>query len=192
VTPEELARLDLLLDDTPPTLASLFEPKPNVEDVTLESLPAKYPGARLDLLCGECGAPMQLRSSKRFPRPFYGCTRFPECKGTHGAHASGAPLGKPANKATKVARMQAHATFDQIWKQNLVKNRWAAYNWMRQVMGLTNSQAHIAMFDIEQCVQLMRLVCRDFPSLKTRHDRLLYDDDPFGFGDDEPEEAYPF
>jgi hypothetical protein len=101
-------------------------------------------------------------------------------------------LGKPANKETKLARMRAHATFDQIWKQRLVRNRWAAYNWLRQVMGMSESQGHIANFNIEQCSTLMRLVCRDYPTLKTRNDRLLYDD-PFGF--DEPEgeeEAYPF
>lgn len=178
-----------------PSLESLFEPKPNVEDVTLESLPAKYPGARQDLKCGECGAPMDLRTSPKFVRPFYGCTKFPECRGTHGAHKTGAPLGTPANKETKLARIQAHAVFDQIWKQKLVHNRWAAYNWMRQVMGLTNRQAHIGEFNSQQCAELQRLVCRDYPSLKTRTDRLLYDDDPFGFGEDEAEEsedAYPF
>lgn len=194
MTPEELARLDLLLDDTPPTLESLFQPRPNVEDVTFESLPAKFPGTREDLLCGECAAPMRLQSSKRYLRPFYGCTRYPECRGTHGAHANGAPLGTPANKETKLARMRAHATFDQIWKQKLVTHRGAAYNWMRQVMGLTHSKAHIAMFNSEQCAELQRLVCRDFPSLKTRHDRLLYDD-PFGFDEmesDDAPEAFPF
>lgn len=173
-----------------PSIESLFEPTPNVEDVTFESLPAKYPSARQDLKCGECGALMDLRTSPKFSRPFYGCTRYPECRGTHGAHPNGAPLGIPANKETKQARRAAHAVFDQIWKQNLVRNRWAAYNWMRQVMGLSESQAHISMFDSQQCGELQRLVCRDYPTLKTRYDRLLYDN-PFGFDDDEPE-VYPF
>jgi ssDNA-binding Zn-finger/Zn-ribbon topoisomerase 1 len=189
MTPEELARIDGLLAD--PTWESVFEAKPNVEDVTFESLPAKYPGARQDLLCGECQAKMDLRTSPKFARPFYGCTRFPECKGTHGAHPNGAPLGIPANHDTKQSRRQAHAVFDQIWKQHLVKNRWAAYNWMRQAMSLSESQAHISMFNSQQCAELMRLVCRDFPELKTKTDRLLYDDNPFGFEDEEPE-AYPF
>lgn len=193
MSPEEEARLGNLFDQMTalPTVESLFEPSSNVEDVTFESLPAKYPGARQDLKCGDCGALMDLRSSSKFPRPFYGCTRYPECRGTHGAHASGAPLGKPANKETKQARRDAHAVFDQIWKQNLVRNRWAAYNWMRQTMGLSESQAHISMFDSSQCVELMRLVYRDYPSLMTRTDRLLYDDNPFGLEDDEPE-SYPF
>lgn len=53
--------------------------------------------------CGECQAPMLLRES-RFGK-FYGCTRFPECRGTHGAHPDGRPLGVPANAETKEARV---------------------------------------------------------------------------------------
>lgn len=193
MSPEELARLEQMVDEANalPTVESLFEPKPNVEDVTFESLPSKYPKARQDLQCGECGARMELCSSVKFTKPFYGCTRYPECRGSHGAHADGAPLGKPANQETKRARIQAHAMFDQIWKQKLVTHRGAAYNWMRQVMGLTNSQAHIGEFDIQQCAELQRLVCRDYPTLKTVTDRLLYDDDPFGFGEDD-DQPFPF
>jgi ssDNA-binding Zn-finger/Zn-ribbon topoisomerase 1 len=171
-------RIDQLLAD--PTIESLFEARPNVEDVTFETLPARFPGMRHDLLCGECAALMQLRESPKFPRPFYGCTRYPECKGTHGAHADGTPLGRPANKETKIARMRAHAIFDQIWKLKLVTHRGAAYNWMRQVMQLSHTKAHIAMFDLAQCDDLIRLVYRDYPNLKGRYARLIFDEDPFG------------
>jgi hypothetical protein len=76
--------------------------------------------------------------------------------------------------------MRAHAIFDQLWKQRLVTHRGAAYNWMRQVMQLSNNEAHIASFDKEQCDTLIRMVYRDYPRLKDRHARLIYDDDPFG------------
>jgi uncharacterized protein DUF3268 len=175
VTSEEL---DALLAD--PTIESLFESTPNVEDVTFDSLPARFPGMRNDLPCGECGSRMELRESRKFPQPFYGCTGFPECRGTHGAHTDGTPLGRPADKETKVARMRAHAVFDLTWKQKLVSHRGAAYNWMRQVMGLTHSQAHIGMFDRDQCELLIRMVYRDYPGLMDRYARLIYDEDPFG------------
>ena len=57
------------------------------------------------LACPECAAPMELRPS-RFGQ-FYGCTRWPACDGTHGAHPNGSPLGTPANRATKDARIEA-------------------------------------------------------------------------------------
>lgn len=184
-------RLDELLKDDLPSIESLFEAEPNVQEVGLEH-PPKFAGERHDLRCGECSAPMMLRESQKFPRPFYGCTRFPECRGTHGAHADGTPLGTPANKDTKKARIRAHSVFDQIWQQKLVKSRGGAYNWMRQVMGLSHSQAHIGEFDADQCEKLVELVYRDYPKLRDRHARLMYGkdlleelgDDP---GFDEPE-----
>lgn len=40
-----------------------------------------------DVRCGDCGAAMALRAG-RF-RPFYSCTRYPACRGAHGAHPAG-------------------------------------------------------------------------------------------------------
>lgn len=148
-----------------------------VEEVGLTPEENPHPGARYDLHCGECGAPMELRMSSKFDRPFYGCSRWPECDGTHGAHADGAPKGFPANKATRKARIRAHMIFDQVWKRRLVRSRSAAYNWMRQELGLPRSQAHIAMFSISQCEALIKSVYKAFPSLQTRYSRLMFHDD---------------
>lgn len=168
-------------------LAELFRPTPReaIEDIDLDEHPPEFSGERRDLLCGECKAPMELRKSSKYPTPFYGCSRFPECRGTHGARKDGSPLGTPADKDTKKARIRAHAVFDQIWKKHLTRNRGQAYNWMRQAMGLTHSQAHIGMFTAEQCEELIRLVYRDYPDLKDRIARLLYDD----LFEDTPDEA---
>jgi len=166
------------------TLESLFEPLPmvrvkGIEDVDLDSCPPEHPGERSDLKCGECQAPMVLLKGAKFKNMFYGCSRYPDCKSSHGAHADGTPKGIPGNKATRLARIFAHTVFDQIWKQRLVKHRGAAYAWMRQVMGLSKSQAHIAALTKEQCEQLIALVYRDYPILKNKYARLLYDEDPF-------------
>lgn len=110
------------------------------------------------LNCGDCGAPMKLRHSPKYG-PFFGCIRYPECDGTHGCHADGKPLGIPANKATKEARMRAHAMFDQLWL-NRGWSRQGAYAWMREAMGMTKGEAHIGRFDIEQCERLI-LLCAD-------------------------------
>lgn len=116
----------------------------------------------IDVKCPECGSPMLLKETTRWrtrdgqPRKFYGCSRYPGCKGTHGAHQDGTPLGKPADKETKEMRIKAHQVFDSLWKgRDARMYRKEAYNFMRQVMKMTKEEAHIANFDISQCKQLI-------------------------------------
>lgn len=115
-----------------------------------------------DVKCPECGAKMVLRSSPRFQykngddRLFYGCSRFPECKGTHGADPTGKPFGVPGDTVTKHARIAAHAAFDELWKPMGARlTRSEAYLWMQSKMGLTAAEAHIGSFTVEQCEALM-------------------------------------
>lgn len=90
---------------------------------------------------------------------FYSCTRFPECRGTHGAHANGTPLSVPGTPAVKHARMLAHEAFDRMWRgPNSAWTRNAAYLWMADVLGLDPSEAHIGRFTEEQCNQLIEFV----------------------------------
>ena len=84
---------------------------------------------------------------------FYGCQAFPVCRGTHGAHADGSPLGTPAGQKTKDARIKAHTAFDSIWKSGGM-TRPQAYRWLQDALGLTRDQAHIGKFDIRQCQAL--------------------------------------
>lgn len=123
-----------------------------------------------DVICPECGAKMVLRETTKFKwnngenRLFYGCSRFPACKGTHGAHPGGAPLGTPADAATKQARMRAHAAFDLLWKPigaRLTQDE--AYLWMQSKMGMKSSEAHIGKFNAEQCESLISHVNQDKP-----------------------------
>lgn len=110
-----------------------------------------YPGKREDLKCGECGALMVLRKSPKFPKPFYGCSRFPECRGTHGAHPNGSPLGVPASKEVKEWRIKAHDAFDTLWKCGGINmTRKKAYQLLTQEMG-ESKQVHIGELDIEGC-----------------------------------------
>lgn len=109
-----------------------------------------------DIRCGECGAHMTLKTGQF--GLFYGCTRYPECKGVHGAHQnSGKPLGIPANRETIEWRKKAHAVFDP-YVEKWFPNRREGYVFLQQVMGMTASEAHIGKFDIEQCKKLIMLV----------------------------------
>ncbi len=107
-----------------------------------------------DVACPDCGAPMRLRESKH--GLFYGCTRYPECKGTHGAHPNGAPLGIPADKHTKDMRIKAHDAFDQLWKPlSAPYTRAEAYLVMQSLMGMSSDEAHIGKFTASQCQELI-------------------------------------
>ena len=109
----------------------------------------------LRVQCGECTAPMQLRESKY--GPFWGCTNYPECRGTHGAHPDGKPLGVPADKETKDWRGEAHAVFDHWYKtKNL--SRSEGYEQLQRIMGLSKAEAHIGNFDRARCEELIDLL----------------------------------
>lgn len=129
--------------------------------------------------CADCGSPMELRNS-RFGR-FYGCTRFPVCRGTHGAHQQdGRPLGIPANAATKQARVEAHDALDQLWweapalyelpndqrmRGPLVKRlrrvaRTRAYRWLAEQLGIDPKRCHVGEMDEATCRRVVE-ACRD-------------------------------
>lgn len=117
--------------------------------------------AEATLRCPECGGRMVLRQSKY--GPFYGCADYPDCRAAHGCHPDGRPLGKPANKETKQARIVAHEAFDKLWKPPEGKEkgrmkRKEAYRWMQTALGMTKDEAHIGNFDKEQCARLVEAV----------------------------------
>lgn len=108
----------------------------------------------LDVNCAECEAPMKLRASKH--GLFWGCTFYPECKGTHGAHSDGRPLGKPANAETKLARRRAHRAFDQLWvAKDATMTRSQAYVWLARRLGMDVRDCHIGKFDAATCERVI-------------------------------------
>jgi ssDNA-binding Zn-finger/Zn-ribbon topoisomerase 1 len=109
------------------------------------------------LTCGDCGAPMVLRHNSVTGLRFYGCSRFPECYGKHGCHADGSPLGVPANKQTRLARMAAHAAFDAAWQARGL-TRKEGYRWLQEITGLPRHKAHISKFDEAQCLDLIERI----------------------------------
>ena len=169
--------LDALINPPKVTLEDLFKPleRLNVTEVDFDSYEDPFPKRQNDLKCGDCGARMQLISAPKYKRPFYGCARFPECRGTMGARKDGSPLGRPIDREGREARMRAHAAFDQIWKDK-VRTRGECYQWMQKVMGIPESEAHIAMLTKAQCERLIELVNRDFPFTQDAISQILYDE----------------
>lgn len=94
-----------------------------------------------------CGSPTRLRESKH--GPFYGCTRWPECDGTVGCHpGTTKPLGTPADKATKAARIKAHEALDALWEpmeKERRRYRDAAYRMLAEELDI--DEPHIGEMD---------------------------------------------
>ena len=159
-------------------LAALFSGVKNndpvVEDVDMEGPRAteyKAPCIKHDLKCGECGAPMVLRKSTKYDSPFYGCSTFPECRGTVGAHRDGRPKGTPGDRKTKDARIKAHKVFDRIWEDGrMTQNQ--AYAWLCKVMQVSGKAGHIGHFTVAQCEQLIAAVRQSFPEKLTLWEKL--------------------
>lgn len=75
------------------------------------------------------------------------------------------PLGLPANEETRNWRMKAHAMFDPLWKVDVTNGmitksdrRKLLYKKVSELMNLESYQTHIAMFNVEQCQELISLI----------------------------------
>ncbi len=116
------------------------------------------PMALFHLPCADCNKPMMLITDWIGGVPFasrYQCS----CGATHGAHASGAPMGTPGDRVTRALRQSAHASFDRLWSGGKAfMDRNMAYRWMGQTLRLSKDQAHIGLMDAAQCKALMAAV----------------------------------
>jgi len=102
--------------------------------------------------CPECDSIMILKNSKY--GKFYGCSKYPLCKGTHGAHPDGRPLGIPANKETKLLRTEAHKLLGEMfgdWNTITKKQKAKMYDWLKE----NTSMGHISMLMKDELVELI-------------------------------------
>ena len=105
--------------------------------------------------CPECNAEMILRNSKY--GKFYGCSTFPTCKATHGAHPNGEPLGFPANKELKQLRMFIHKKLEKYfgkWDSMTKKDKAKMYKWLKE----NTKTGHIGSMDIQDIQDLEKLL----------------------------------
>lgn len=72
------------------------------------------------------------------------------------------PLGTLANAETRLARIKAHAVFDDRWRElaahykiNHKYARKRAYRWLAEQLSLTEDECHIGLFTAEQCQQVI-------------------------------------
>jgi len=113
------------------------------------------------VLCPYCGEPAKLTDSAVvYGGRSYGMIWLcADCDAYVGVHKTGGqknqPLGTLANAELRPLRRRCHELFDPMWK-NSGRSRRAAYKWLAAVMGLEPKDAHISMFNAEQCRRLIQ------------------------------------
>lgn len=113
--------------------------------------------------CPETGCKGRLRRKASKHGLFYGCNQWGAtgCPGSIGCHPDGKPLGVPASSTVKNLRIQAHAAFDPIWKDGMMR-RGQAYRWLSNKMG---KQIHIGELTADECKEVIRLSLEFYPEL---------------------------
>lgn len=101
-----------------------------------------------------CGAEVYPHRPDLADKPVWVCTCGARC----GCHPDTIkPLGTPAGAETRIARMDAHRTFDVLWKSGTM-SRKAAYRWLAEQMDLHPDDCHIGMMDREQAEKVVTIV----------------------------------
>lgn len=84
------------------------------------------------------------------------------CDARVGCHRNGdgtRPLGRLANAELRVAKQQAHAAFDPIWKARSETSltRKEAYAWLSEQLDINFKDCHIGEFDVIQCRKVVAI-----------------------------------
>ena len=62
-------------------------------------------------------------------------------------------------------RSSAHRIFDEIWKMNYM-SRTSAYKMLAEKLKISKERCHIAMFDEEMCLKVLKISNDFFVDLK--------------------------
>ena len=113
-------------------------------------------------ICRYCGGKVVFTSNSEIYGKEYGngkCYLCRNCKAFVGVHAETlTPLGTLANAELREWRHKAHNEFDKLWKGETRRmTRYNAYGWLAKKMNLTRNETHIALFEIEQCKQVIEI-----------------------------------
>lgn len=117
-------------------------------------------------ICRYCGGKVVFTSNSEIYGKEYGngkCYLCRNCKAFVGVHTETlTPLGTLANDELRKWRHQAHNELDKLWKGKTRKmTRYNAYGWLSKQMNLTRNETHIALFEIEQCKQVIEICQRN-------------------------------
>lgn len=107
------------------------------------------------VICPYCSQRAELiDSAKVYNGRSYGliwaCLPCEAWVGVHKNSPDNKPLGRLANAELRAAKMAAHACFDPLWKNGIMR-RSDAYEWLARQLGIHPATCHIGMFDVDRC-----------------------------------------
>jgi len=135
-------------------------------------------------VCPYCGGDSELVDSSIIYKTSYGPIYLCKpCWAYVGVHkGTNIPLGRLANKELRLMKNVAHIAFDHLWGSKMDtqqiskhKARNESYRWLSEQMGLHKDDTHIGMFDVEQCLEVIRICSEHItsqPVLKRIEDKL--------------------
>lgn len=114
-------------------------------------------------ICRYCGNEVVFTSNAEIYGREYGngkCFLCRSCRAFVGVHTETlTPLGTLANDELRKWRNKAHNEFDKLWKSpTRVMTRHNAYKWLSKQMNIPKEDCHIALFEIEECKQVIDIV----------------------------------
>ncbi|MDD2878560.1 MAG: zinc-finger-containing protein [Acidiphilium sp.] len=96
--------------------------------------------------------------------PVWYCDPCDAWVGVHRNSPTFAPLGKPADKRTRLSRRAAHRAFDPLWIATVgrsgtsrAKARKRGYAWLAARIGIPVKKCHIGYFDEPRCRRVVVL-----------------------------------
>lgn len=104
--------------------------------------------------CPNCGKSMKLRRSMH--GRLWGCSDYPACRGIIPANASGDPVGRPADAATRALRVKAMNAF-LVYLNRMGFSREDGYLWLQSMLSMTPDECHFRNFDSVACEAVIGL-----------------------------------
>jgi len=112
----------------------------------------------VNVICPYCGQQAKYVDSKVVYGRSYGMIYLcKDCDAYVGVHkGTDKPKGRLADKELRNWKMAAHEAFDPLWKSKRMK-RDQAYKWLAERMGISYKKAHIGMFDVAKCKEVIKI-----------------------------------
>ena len=124
---------------------------------------------KIPIICRYCGGVIRLVPARKI----YGASTdrlglageniylCQNCNARVGCHkGTNRPLGNVANEVLRLKRRETHQVFDAFWQGNGM-SRTKAYKWLAAQMRLSEKDAHIGGFEMDQCQQVIDLCRRE-------------------------------
>jgi len=111
--------------------------------------------------CPYCGSTAVLRpdsyvyGDRGVGKHLYVCSHYPDCDAYVGVYENTMePMGTLADARLRRMRIEAHRSFDAIWRKGIL-SRNEAYCWLQDSFCLRRDQAHIGLFSEYMCGQVV-------------------------------------